>query len=112
MYVIGGGSLSLKGLKSLNVVERAKSENGPWDIVPPMATKRIDPCACTLQDRYIYVFGGNQMIIYLNSIEKFDSDTSVWKTLDVTYPVSEPMTLGLTAMLCIVQRQPVWGLSG
>jgi hypothetical protein len=63
----------------LSIVEEYESERDTWCYLEPMLKPRFDHSAVTIDDRFIYVFGGkDEGENELYSIERYAYDTRTW----------------------------------
>lgn len=82
VFVLGGFS----GKQRLNSVERYEVKNDKWTQMAVMKDKRHYLSACTINDEFIYAFGGffgstEQEIN--DTIEVYDVDKNTWVVLTV-----------------------------
>ncbi len=92
IFVLGGFS----GKQRLNSVEKYSVSDNKWTQAAPMKDKRHYLSACTINDEYIYAFGGffgstEQEIN--DSIEVYNSEANTW------------------TMLTIRMKNPLWACS-
>ncbi|XP_050421263.1 kelch-like protein 2 [Adelges cooleyi] len=80
IYVVGGQDISSNRL--LNSVEYYNTNSKVWtEITEPMPTARIQ-CSATIFKNKLYVFGGCENIIYLDTVECYDFEMKHWEKLD------------------------------
>ena len=88
VFVLGGFS----GKQRLNSVEKYEVKQDKWSQMAVMKDKRHYLSACTINDEFIYAFGGffgstEQEIN--DTIEVYDVDKNTWVVLTVRMKVSE-----------------------
>ena len=95
MFVLGGFS----GKQRLSSVEKYIVKEDKWQQMATMKDKRHYLSACTINDEFIYAFGGffgstEQEIN--DTIEVYEVDKNIWSVLTVRMKVSSPAGGGLT----------------
>lgn len=74
IYVFGGSN----GDHDLNHAERYSIVDNTWQQIAPMAMRR-NGSSCVAFEKYIFVFGGNELDVgSLDSIEKYSIETDKW----------------------------------
>lgn len=86
VFVLGGFS----GKSRLNSVERYQIKEDKWTVVAPMKDKRHYLSACSINDEFIYAFGGffgstEQEIN--DSIEMYEVEKNIWQMLTIRMKV-------------------------
>ncbi len=64
----------------LKSVERFDPETNSWEMVAPMADKRINFGVGVLHG-FIYVVGGHNGAMHLSTVEKYDPHRDTWTTV-------------------------------
>ena len=96
---------------TLDSCERFSIYENKWYTCCSMNEARAFSAACTMQDQFIYLFGGFHDYDVLQSIEKFDSVLDNWLTLYVKLPI--PLAkLGVAPIDSSKQIAVVGGMSG
>lgn len=83
LYAIGG-----YGPAHMNSVERYDPSKDSWEMVAPMADKRIH-FGVGVMLGFIFVVGGHNGVSHLSSIERYDPHQNQWT---VCRPMKEPRT--------------------
>eukprot|EP00357_Protocruzia_adherens_P002336 CAMPEP_0114990506 /NCGR_PEP_ID=MMETSP0216-20121206/10838_1 /TAXON_ID=223996 /ORGANISM="Protocruzia adherens, Strain Boccale" /LENGTH=524 /DNA_ID=CAMNT_0002353697 /DNA_START=175 /DNA_END=1746 /DNA_ORIENTATION=- len=79
VYAIGGRSLN----GCLTSCERYNIQANVWEMAAPMNFKRCTLTAVTVNDAFIYVFGGYDGTKRVDTIEFYEHNSNVWTILDV-----------------------------
>lgn len=104
IYVLGGfchSDIPDEPPHTLSSVEVATLTQNYWEIVSPMNTCRSQMACSSINDQYIYIFGGISDYKVLNSIEKYDAVTDTWISLYFKIP----MPLAKHAVVSINNKQ-------
>ena len=78
-------------------MERYDPENNSWEMVAPMADKRINFGVGVLHG-FIYVVGGHNGTMHLSSVEKYDPHRDNWTSV---MPMEMARTGRLSISACI-----------
>ena len=79
MITIGGKAIDFASneLITSDLCQIYSIDNDNWTMLPSLNVRRSNACACLFRDRYIYVFGGDNLHNYTTfsideSIERLD----------------------------------------
>lgn len=96
---VSNSIFAITGFKT-DKVEKYNIEQNKWLPMPPLDTPRSWPSCFSIDEKYIFLFGGlsdNVDLSTIKVVERLDitSDKAKWETLDITYEKEFPFYLGI-----------------
>ena len=79
LYIIGGNTTDFRGVVTyLKDFTQISLKSGTWARLTPLKIERRRAAASSIQNRWIYIMGGDSNGKFLNLCEKYDLQTKQW----------------------------------
>lgn len=90
VYIFGGEDKSRRAVNDLYVLDMDTLEWTKPEFEGPVPPARAAHIACTVEDRFLVVFGGGSVARCFNDLWVLDTSTQTWTQLKPAGPIPSP----------------------